>query len=244
MSVASRVVALFVVLFATVSAQGNDDVNDVVQRLQAGESIESLQGGNMPGGGTAPIVGKQSDLPFIQCAVCKHVVKRAIFVTQGLRKSLKHTVLSEDKIYEEIIGHPAYGKKDAPPFASGGVCNPESKQGEWLTYFDLQEDKEERKLVLKKMPVAGECGVECKTVAMACTESLAESDAPLVEALYHNTPGVGKAELEKLTCSAFCSKPPPPVPADREAGATFQPKTKPAPPPPTKKAKRKGKAEL
>ena len=39
--------------------------------------------------------------------------------------------------------------------------------------YDLVEDG--RAVSLKRMPQGGECGVECKTLALACADTMAEA---------------------------------------------------------------------
>jgi hypothetical protein len=109
------------------------------------------------------------------------------------------------------------------------------------------------------MPQAGECTVECKTVALACANTMAEAETDLTEAFYTNSKT--SKELEALICGAEgkpgsigglageCSKAPPLTPenaspADGSWREAFAPKLKPPPPmppPPAKKKKKKGK---
>jgi hypothetical protein len=109
------------------------------------------------------------------------------------------------------------------------------------------------------MPQAGECTVECKTVALACANTMAEAETDLTEAFYTNSKT--SKELEARICGAEgkpgsigglageCSKPPPLTPenaspADGSWREAFAPKLKPPPPmppPPAKKKKKKGK---
>ena len=108
------------------------------------------------------------------------------------------------------------------------------------------------------MPQAGECGVECKTAAMACQATLdaIEDLDSLVVPLYKGEK-TGK-ELELLACGAAgapgwthslpgaCSQPQPKVPEDRPPGPPYEPKAKPPPPfemPPEVKKKKKKKAK-
>ena len=50
------------------------------------------------------------------------------------------------------------------------------------------------------MPQAGECGVECKTIGLACANVMAEAEPDLAEALYKNEKT--SKELEALACGA------------------------------------------
>ena len=46
------------------------------------------------------------------------------------------------------------------------------------------------------MNVRGVCGIECKTLALACSEALALVDSPLASALYLNVKTSKEIELE------------------------------------------------
>jgi len=213
--------------------------------------------GGMGGPPPPPVTGVTEDVPFVQCAVCKQLVKRSYFMAKSLRNTLKSTKVSEDRILEMLAGDPGYNLPNAPATASGGVCNADSKEGEWLHWFDMQEDASARTIALKKMNVPGVCDVECKTIALACAEALAIIDSPLAAALYLNTSSA--KEVEREACGALgvegwasslagsCSKAAPLTPEHRKEGGIFAPKPKEEELPPagtaapTTKKKRKAK---
>ena len=230
------------------------DADDMASMMGGGGmDMASMMGGGMGGPpppvGYPPVAGVQADVPLILCATCKQLVKRSFFVTKGLRDALKKTQLSEEAILEKLVGDHKFDSM--PTSAPGGVCNPDAKDGEWLHAFDMQE-AEDGTVALKKMPVAGECGVECRTVAMACAEALAEIDDPLAVALYKNAKT--SKQLEAEACGAVdspgwasslegaCHKPKMSAPAGRATGEAFQVKQKAEePPPPAPKGKKKKK---
>ena len=221
------------------------------------EGMEGMMGGGMMGGGMMgggmmggmggmggappPIEGVRDDVPYIQCGACKALVRRAFYVAKTARAELKSRAPTEEEYLTKLEG----------------ICDTEQPSGEWIHSFDLVEDG--RKVSLKRMPQAGECTVECKTVALACANTMAEAETDLTEAFYTNSKT--SKELEALICGAEgkpgsigglageCSKAPPLTPenaspADGSWREAFAPKMKPPPPmppPPSKKKKKKGK---
>ena len=212
-----------------------------------GGGMEGMMGGGMMGGmggmggAPPPIEGVRDDVPYIQCGACKALVRRAFYVAKTARAELKSRAPTEEEYLTKLEG----------------ICDTEQPSGEWIHSFDLVEDG--RKVSLKRMPQAGECTVECKTVALACANTMAEAETDLTEAFYTNSKT--SKELEALICGAEgkpgsigglageCSKAPPLTPenaspADGSWREAFAPKLKPPPPmppPPAKKKKKKGK---
>jgi len=186
-----------------------------------------------------PIEGVREDLPYIQCGTCKALVRRAFHVAKTARAELKSRAPTEEEYLTKLEG----------------ICDTDQPSGEWIHSYDLVEDG--RKVSLKRMPQAGECKVECKTVSLACANTMAEAETDLTEAFYSNAKT--SKELEALICGAEgkpgsigglageCSKAAPQTPelvSDGTWREAFAPKLKPPPPmptPPTKKKKKKGK---
>merc|ERR1712060_267297 len=115
------------------------------------------------GMGAPPIEAVSTDVPYIQCAACKAFERRASFVTKTLREQQKRKP-TEDEILTLITS----------------LADCETVDGEWLHAYDLVES--DSSLSIKRMPVAGVCGVECKTMALACSKVLNEVDAELATA--------------------------------------------------------------
>jgi len=182
--------------------------------------------GGMGGGGKDTPVATDADVPFIQCATCKALVKRAFFVTKQKRATLKKIKLTEEMILSNI----------------STLCNCEAPDGEWTHSYDMVE--EGRAITLKRMGYPGVCGVECKTVALACQMTLDDIDSDLATALYSQH---DPKEAQATQCAGYCSKPPPPTPEDRVAGSPFEEKPKEptaeqlAAEPRTKPTRKKGK---
>lgn len=192
-------------------------------------------GGGMGMGGAPAPTGKPEDTPFITCAACKALVRRAAFVTKKQREALRTTKLTEEAILTSL----------------SGLCDPDVEAGEWLHSYDMVEQS--RAIELKRMPTAGVCGVECRTIGLACSAVLNEADAELATGLFQ---GLEPKALELATCGAAgkegwasslegaCHKPAPLTPESRPEGEPFERKLKPEEPPPAKpkgKKKRKGK---
>lgn len=154
----------------------------------------------------APAQPVETDVPFIQCATCKALVKRAFFVTKQWRDSLKKMKLTEEMILSSL----------------GGLCDVNEASGEWIHWYDMVEDG--RAINLKKMSYVGDCDVKCATIALACSETLNDIDTEVATALYMEQQTV--KEAQPALCESFCSKPQPLTPEDRLPGRAFQAKPK------------------
>ena len=138
--------------------------------------------GGMGGGPPPPIEGVREDLPYIQCGTCKALVRRAFYVAKTARAELKKRAPTEEEYMAKLEG----------------ICDTDLPSGEWVHSYDLVENG--RAVSLKKMTQAGECTVECKTVALACASTMAEAETDLAEAFYSNAKT--SKELEALICGA------------------------------------------
>ena len=240
---------------------GNGEGGMDMEKLMA--SMGGGMGGGMGGMGgmppPPPITGVDADVQHILCSTCEQLVKRSVFVITQMREALKKTTVSEDTILEYLAGDPGHALPNAPATASGGICNPDKKEGEWMHSFDMVEDAETRSIALKKMPVKGECGVECKTIALACSEVLAVVESDLATKLYLKRDA---AQIKLEMCGApakpgliasldgACSSTAALTPESRVPGPPFEPFTpRPASPPTEgkkkkKKKKKKGNAKV
>jgi len=178
-----------------------------------------------------------TDVPFIQCAACKAMTKRAYFTMTKMKENRKKVPLTEEAILTQL----------------SQLCDFQVVQGEWLHSYDMVEKG--RAVELKKMNTPGVCGVECATIGYACKTAMNEVDDRLAEALYE-IGALGKVksskELEGEVCTHWieeldgaCGKPAPLTPEDRPVGESFTVKPKPFVEPPgselPKKKKKKGK---
>jgi hypothetical protein len=206
-----------------------------MEGMMGGGGMGGMMGGGMGGGAPPPIEGVRTDLPYIQCATCKALVRRAFYVAKQAREALKSRAPTEEEYLTKLEG----------------ICDTEKPSGEWIHSYDLVES--EQAVGLKRMPQVGECGVECKTVAMACASTMGEAETDLAEAFYANDKS--SKEIEAAVCGApgkpgsiaalagECSKAAPQTPEGRAPGEPFAPKLKPPPPmaEAPKKKKKKGK---
>uniref|UniRef100_A0A7S2D2E4 Uncharacterized protein n=1 Tax=Haptolina brevifila TaxID=156173 RepID=A0A7S2D2E4_9EUKA len=161
--------------------------------------------GGTGGGEKEKIEGVSIDVPFIQCAACKALVKRAFFVTKQKRAALTKVKLTEEMILSNI----------------SSLCLDETLDGEWIHSYDMVEDG--RTITLKRMGYAGVCAVECKTVALACQSALDDIESDLATSLYSQH---DPKEAQTALCASQCSKPPPPTPESRLNGPLFEEKPK------------------
>lgn len=134
-----------------------------------------------------------SDIPLIQCAVCKATVRRAYHVVKELHSRFKVGRPTEEQILTAI----------------SPICDPGVTPGEWLSWYDMQEQPD-RTVALKRMPVRGECGTECMTASAACQHVLDAVDAELAEALFRGDST--SKELEAKICGS----------RDGAKGATYE----------------------
>jgi len=194
-----------------------------------------MMGGGMGGMGQGPppppIEGRSEDVKYIACAACKAAVRRASYVASKTRKEYQNRAPTEEEFLTKLEG----------------ICDTTKEDGEWIQQYDMVE-KDDQTIELKRMSQPGDCGVECKTMGLACTAAMSEAETDLAEAFYNNEK-TSKAELEALACGSVCAKPPPKTPESRPVGEAFLPKLKPPPPPPPeaptkgKKKKKKKKAK-
>ena len=142
--------------------------------------------GGMGGGPPPPIEGVREDLPYIQCGTCKALVRRAFYVAKTARAELKKRAPTEEEYMAKLEG----------------ICDTDLPSGEWIHSYDLVENG--RAVSLKKMTQAGECTVECKTVALACASTMAEAETDLAEAFYSNAKTSKELEaLKARLCEQF-----------------------------------------
>jgi len=232
--------SLVLALIASVATAQDDDAVVGMPGMEGMEGMEGMMGGGMMGGmmgggmggpPAPPIEGVSEDVKYIECAACKVAVKRASFLAGKTREAFKKRAPSEEEYLTKLEG----------------ICDTTKEAGEWIHSYDMLE-KDDRTIELKRMSQPGDCGVECKTIGLACAAVMAEAETDLAEAFYNNAK-TSKAELEALACSSVCSKPPPKTPESRPVGESFLPKLKPPPPPPPepptkgKKKKKKKKAK-
>ena len=180
--------------------------------------------GGMGGGAPPPVEPVRSDVPFIQCGACKALVRRAFFVGKQAREALKTRPPTEEEMLTKLEGicdtedgkggewihgfdmveksasrleHNAGPKRLASPPNTGSppACCSCSRLPP-----DCVRGGSGRAIDLKRMPQAGECGVECKTIGLACANVMAEAEPDLAEALYKNEKT--SKELEALACGA------------------------------------------
>lgn len=206
----------------------------------------------MGGGGPPPdpFPAVHSDVPFINCGMCKLVARRAYLNIKTLKASSKAR-LGEDDVLGSI----------------GKMCSVKASEGAWLLEYDMVEDGD--KINLKRKTQAGECETECNTMALACSNILAETAEDLAAAVYSGMYGkkssvnsidrkettLSKDDFVNLLCTdedgwspeGSCASGAPKVPASRESGGdNFKPVAKkveedPLPPADEKPKKKKGK---
>jgi len=159
---------------------------------------------------TRDIFAVEEDVPYVQCQVCRELVKEATRRVFERREKFKKTKLTEADIVEMLEP----------------ICDPVQGDGEWITEFDIVEEKGD--LVLEHKGMQGYCEEECKTIAKACENVLADADSELAELLYVNKPNTADVVCTKLTknLKGSCGKPRVPLPAVfQSSGDNFRPKS-------------------
>jgi hypothetical protein len=206
---------LVLLLLAQASAQDKDfDLSSMMGGMGMG-GAGGMGGMGMGGASQPEPEPNPADIPLILCAACKATVRRAYHVANELRTRQKTLRPTEEQLATAI----------------SPICDTSLPAGDWLAWYDMQEQPD-RSVVLKRMPVRGECGVECKTAAAACQSVLDAVDVELAEALFRNN--WTSKQLEQHVCGSAdgakgttyelegaCSKPIPLAPEDRPEGPAF-----------------------
>lgn len=156
--------------------------------------------------------GLPSDVPYIQCQVCAHVARSAVRAVNDLPAD-RH--LDTVKVLDLVET----------------LCDPDQKPARWMKKIDLVEAGP----VLRVAEQEGQqaCKRECRTVASACRRALDSVETELAERLYalRKAAELKDADVEDWLCaprggvSGACRDDPPPVPADRQPGPAFEPKS-------------------
>lgn len=106
--------------------------------------------------------GVPSDIPYIQCEVCKHIVEAAVNETNKLPQAQLTAVQLFDVVET--------------------LCEPSSPSGHWTKTIDMVERM--RKLYLVPQPLEQACAQECRTLALACQRVMDGVESELAERLY------------------------------------------------------------
>lgn len=64
------------------------------------------------------------------------------------------------------------------------ICNPETKEGEWVTKLDLSIDKKAEIFMFLSIKNMGHCKRECQTIVRVCKKNVEEITLELSEALW------------------------------------------------------------
>ena len=152
---------------------------------------------------TGQTSGVASDVRYLKCAACQHLVEAAH--ASLARERQQGASLSEDDV-AAIIDR---------------SCKPDTKEGAWLSKIDLVE--RDGKLLLVEQAQPGPCEQECMTIAMACDAVVEGMENELSEALWEGS--ASKQETSSRACSSWstaCRKPAPKLDAARPHGPLFR----------------------
>lgn len=153
--------------------------------------------------------GVRSDVPYIQCETCAHVVEAAVNETN----KLEGTHLTELALFDMVES----------------LCDPNAPVGKWTTTIDLQERL--RKLHLVKQDATQPCKQECRTIALACSQVLDSVETEFAERLYllRKKGPVDVKHIQSWFCdkgglSSACAETTPRFPKSRPTGPPFEPR--------------------
>ena len=159
----------------------------------------------------------KQDLKYIRCGVCRKMVEIAYGeATKVLEKRFKVQKKRKNELTE-------FDGEGAVQEFVEKMCNPLKKEGEWVTYIDLQQEGDQ--LQLATQPTYGKCLKECRTVEYACDEVLDKADTEFTEILYQGVRD--KQPLDKVQryicnrAAGVCKKKAPPL-ASRKHDEKFQ----------------------
>ncbi len=93
-----------------------------------------------------------SDVPYLQCQVCKLAVAEVWKVAESMRAAAPRGKVGEDEFIE----------------LATSVCNADLEEGDWLAMYDVTQKGAGTPLKLEKQEYMGECRRECRTLAHAC----------------------------------------------------------------------------
>ena len=109
--------------------------------------------------------------PFVQCAACELLVRRAIKSAKELRKKTQKR-LGRIPRENEIDDNLEF------------ICHAEKPAGKWLLEYILDEGTSKHMGVRKTSNVPEQCELDCLTIGLACGRALDEVSVALVEALW------------------------------------------------------------
>ncbi|CAM9495667.1 unnamed protein product [Pylaiella littoralis] len=130
----------------------------------------------------------KGDLPAIKCGVCQALAEHLHEKVAEMRQEAPFGKVHEDDISTAVEG----------------ACDPETKEGRWITQVDIVE--EGGYLELKKPGGFFHCKEECETIAKSCS-LLVEEEVDveeLVVALWKNK--LGASELQKEACGEWSDR--------------------------------------
>eukprot|EP00794_Sanderia_malayensis_P008282 gene8282-9166_t len=145
------------------------------------------------------------DIPFITCDVCQIAIKHIKKEVDKLQSNSRSKI-DEDGILNVVESS----------------CNPDHKWGDWITRYDIIESGGVLKVLKQESP--SKCKQECKTIAKACEESIAEVDTDLGELLWKDSLTLSK--LINKVCykmTTACSKKPPKYRKGKRKDEIFMP---------------------
>ncbi|MEW5302190.1 MAG: hypothetical protein WDW36_004995 [Sanguina aurantia] len=153
---------------------------------------------------------RKADLKYIGCQVCEAIVKQSLASVRTARQeATPGKKLQEGDVLTTLET----------------MCDPDTDAGDWITRYDIVEDRQNEALRLRDTGRMGKCGSECRTIAKSCEAVTDAMDLTDLSAFLV----VGKRQrtaINQWACyesSQACSKKPSPVPQKRKAGEAHIP---------------------
>ncbi|KAJ1454466.1 hypothetical protein M885DRAFT_521734 [Pelagophyceae sp. CCMP2097] len=154
----------------------------------------------MPGMGGMPSEARPvaKSAKALECAVCKVAIGELHVQSAAARATAPYGKLGEMELQE----------------LAGDLCDPDLDGGEWITYYDILQEKKGDRLKLEKQEYLGECRRECRTIVKACRAVLDEQREDIAELLYKE-PQLSEEKLKSRVCQKWAKKCPekPPSPS-------------------------------
>lgn len=107
------------------------------------------------------------EIPYIECEVCQKTIAHVWDRINDLRAS------NGNKLHEFQINE-----------VVEDLCNPETREGEWITKLDLSINKKEKEIHVIAHEEYGHCKRECQTIVRACQKNIDEVTIEIGEVLW------------------------------------------------------------
>jgi len=112
----------------------------------------------------------KNELKYAECTVCQQAMKVLSRNVTSLRRKTKKEWETSEALFSELMEN---------------MCDPDSKQGEWIRKLDLVPGK--GRLVVEEKINYGNCRTECRTISKICSKLMKKHGITISELLWKKT---------------------------------------------------------